>query len=236
MKKIIVILTIVFGTAGVGFAQSASTFFKAADHFFKAHVSNGKVAYSKIHENPESLNELIALAKETKVSKNDSKTYQAFWINAYNISVIKGIIDNYPINSPLDKTGFFDKTKYNIAGESITLNAIENKKLRAQFGDARFHFVLVCGALGCPPLIAEAYLPNLLESQLQKQTEIALNNPNFIKVKKKKVELSEIFKWYKEDFVKTGNEIDYINTFRKEIIEPKSKISYYAYNWSLNKQ
>ncbi|WP_299338810.1 DUF547 domain-containing protein [uncultured Psychroserpens sp.] len=236
MKKIIIILTVVFGASGFGFAQSPSTFFKAADHFFKAHVSDGKVAYSKIHKNPEALNNLVNLAEEISISKSDSKTYQAFWINAYNISVIKGIIDNYPINSPLDKAGFFDKTKYNIAGESITLNAIENKKLRAPFGDARFHFVLVCGAIGCPPLIAEAYLPNLLESQLQKQTEIALNNPNFIKVKKKKVELSEIFKWYKEDFVKTGNEIDYINTFRKETIEPKSKISYYPYNWSLNKQ
>lgn len=224
------------GTVSFGFSQNTSEFFKTADAFFKANVANGKVAYSKINDNPEALNKLVTLAGSVSVSKNDTKTYQAFWINAYNISVIKGIIDNYPIKSPLDKSGFFDKTKFKIAGESITLNDIENKKLRAQFSDARFHFVLVCGAVGCPPLINKAYQPNTLEAQLQKQSEIALNNANFIKVKKNKVELSEIFKWYKEDFVKNGSEIDYINTFRSEKIASKSKVSYYSYNWSLNKQ
>lgn len=235
MKKIIII-TVFLGAFNFGFAQNTATFFKAADAFFKVNISNGKVAYSKINDNPEALNELIDLAESVSVSKNDSKVYQAFWINAYNISVIKGIIDNYPIKSPLDKSGFFDKITYKIAGESITLNDIENKKLRAQFGDARFHFVLVCGAVGCPPLINSAYLPNTLEAQLQKQTKIALNNPNFIKVKKNRVELSEIFKWYNEDFIKNGSEIDYINTFRKEKIALSSKASYYPYNWNLNKQ
>ncbi|WP_298900532.1 DUF547 domain-containing protein [uncultured Psychroserpens sp.] len=235
MKYKLVILSF-FASLNFGFSQSTSEFFKAADAFFKTNVSNGKVAYSKINNNKEALNTLATLAETVSVSKNDAKTYQAFWINAYNISVIKGIIDNYPIKSPLDKKGFFDKTKYKIAGETITLNDIENKKLRAQFGDARFHFVLVCGAVGCPPLINKAYLPNTLEAQLQKQTEIALNNSSFIKVKKNKVELSEIFKWYKEDFVKKGTEIDYINTFRTDKIAPKSKVSYYTYNWNLNKQ
>nr|WP_321232153.1 DUF547 domain-containing protein [uncultured Psychroserpens sp.] len=235
MKKILIIITF-FGSISFGFSQNTSAFFKAADAFFKVNVSNGKVDYATINENPDALNKLMSLAKSVSVSKDDAKVYQAFWINAYNISVIKGIIDYYPIKSPLDKAGFFDKTKYTIAGTSITLNDIENKKLRAQFGDARFHFVLVCGAVGCPPLINTAYLPNTLDTQLQKQTEIALNDSNFIKVKKNKVELSEIFKWYKEDFIKNGNEIDYINNFRTESIAPKSKVSYYPYNWSLNKQ
>jgi hypothetical protein len=231
----LVILTF-FASLNFGFAQSPSTFFTAADTFFKENVSNGKVAYSKINDNPETLNKLVALAETVSVSKSDSKTYQSFWINAYNVSVIKGIIDNYPLKSPLDKAGFFDKATFKIAGESITLNDIENKKLRAQFGDARFHFVLVCGALGCPPLINTAYKPNTLEAQLQKQTQIALNDPNFIKVKKNKVELSEIFKWYKKDFIKNGTEVDFINAFRSEKIESKAKVSYYSYNWTLNKQ
>ncbi|WP_460217792.1 DUF547 domain-containing protein [Psychroserpens sp. MEBiC05023] len=236
MKKIIIITVFFFGTVNYGFTQNTSAFFKAADTFFKTNVSEGKVAYASIKSNPETLNELVNMVQDISVSKNNAKAYQAFWINAYNISVIKGIIDNYPIQSPLDKPGFFDKTTYKIAGESITLNDIENKKLRAQYGDARFHFVLVCGAIGCPPLINEAYKPSTLDIQLQEQTEAALNNPNFIKVKKNKVELSEIFKWYKEDFIKSGNEIDYINRFRSEKLAAKSKISYYPYNWKLNKQ
>ena len=30
---------------------------------------------------------------------------------------------------------------------------MENKKLRGIYNDPRFHFVLVCGAVSCPPII-----------------------------------------------------------------------------------
>ncbi|MGK0175491.1 MAG: hypothetical protein ACI9AT_001878, partial [Ulvibacter sp.] len=68
----------------------------------------------------------------------------------------------------------------------------------------------------------------------QKQTEIALNNPNFIKVKGDKVQLSQIFEWYKSDFIQDGSEIEYINRFRKEAIPKEAKVSYYNYDWGLN--
>ncbi|MEM6515018.1 MAG: DUF547 domain-containing protein [Bacteroidota bacterium] len=233
MKQILTSIVFIISLS-LGYSQTLETFFSKNDEFLKANVSEGKVAYNKIHKNPDQLNQLTEMMAKLSVSKSDALNYQAFYINAYNLSVIKGIVDNYPIKSPLDKPGFFDKTTYKIAGESITLNDVENLKLRGNFGDARIHFVLVCGAIGCPPLIAQAYMPERLEAQLQKQAKIALNNPEFIKVKKKKVELSEIFKWYKEDFVKNGDELDYINQFRTEKVPENAKISYYPYNWQLN--
>ncbi|SNY94523.1 Protein of unknown function, DUF547 [Flagellimonas pacifica] len=219
-----------------GFAQDTTTFFDKADSFFKTHVSNGRVDYVAIKANSGSLNELLDLAKNISISKGDAETYQAFWINGYNLSVIKGIVDNYPIKSPLDKGGFFDKITYDIGGENITLNDIENKLLRANFPkEARFHFVLVCAGLGCPPIINNAYLPNTLDAQLQKQTELALNNPNFVRIKGKRVGLSQIFEWYKGDFTQDGKTlVDYVNLYRNEKIDSKAKVSYYPYDWSLN--
>ncbi len=219
-------------------SQNVEVFFEKADAFFKEHVTNGKVAYSNIYSNQENLKELLALAEGVSIYKDDSKIYQAFWINAYNVSVIKGIIDNYPIKSPLDKAGFFDKTTYSLGGKQITLNDVEHKLLRAEFKDARFHFVLVCGAVGCPPLINKAYLPDTLEAQLENQTKIALNG-SFLKVntKKKRIEGSEILKWYKEDFTTNGiSEIEFINKYRTEKIPNDFKLSYFPYNWNLNKQ
>ena len=166
-------------------AQNLDAFFKSSDVFFSKHVKNGLVDYNAIAANTTGLTEVLEIAKAITVNKSDQANYQAFWINAYNLSVIKGIIDNMPTKSPLDKAGFFDKTKHNLAGKKITLNDIEHKLLRAQFNDARFHFVLVCGAIGCPPLINKAYLPNTLEKQLEKQTKVALNG-SFLKVKKNK--------------------------------------------------
>ena len=221
-----------------GFSQEFETFFSKADSFFKENVSDGKVAYSKIHSNQDNLDELMGLAERISILENDPKTFQAFWINGYNLSVIKGIIDNYPTKSPLDNSGFFDKTKYNLGGKSLTLNDIEHKLLRAKFKDARFHFVLVCGAVGCPPLISEAYIPNILEEQLERQTKTALNG-SFLKVnfKKKRIDGSEILKWYKEDFTMNGtSEIDFINKYRTEQIPNNFKLNYFPYNWNLNKQ
>jgi len=219
-------------------AQNLESFFTKSDAFFAANVNNGKVDYSRISENSSDLETILKIAEGVKVSKGDSKNYQAFWINAYNLAVIKGIIDNYPTNSPLDNVGFFDKTTYSLGGKEITLNDIENKLLRANFKDPRFHFVLVCGANGCPPLISKAYLPDTLDAQMDKQTAIAING-SFIKVnaKKKRVEGSEILKWYKGDFTMNGmNEIDYLNKYRTEQIPSKYKLTYFPYNWKLNKQ
>ncbi|GMN06995.1 hypothetical protein MTsPCn5_23840 [Croceitalea sp. MTPC5] len=220
----------------IGYAQSTSKFFTDADTFFKTYVKNGKVDYQAIKADRTALDELIQTAQGISVSVDDQKTYQAFWINTYNLSVIKGIVDNYPIKSPLDKAGFFDKTKYDVGGKSITLNDIENKLLRAKFPkEARFHFVLVCAGLGCPPIINSAYLPNTLEAQLQKQTELSLNNPNFIRVKGNKVQLSQLFEWYKGDFTQGGkSQVDFVNQYRKEKIDDGAKVGYYSYNWSLN--
>ena len=237
MKKQLIIAVVALISLG-GFSQDLNTFFNKSNAFFKANVTNGKVAYSKIKANKESLNSILKIAEGISVSKSDANNYQAFWINAYNLSVIKGIVDNYPTNSPLDNKGFFDKTTYSLGGKNITLNDIEHKLLRPVFKDPRFHFVLVCGAIGCPPLISQAYLPNTLNAQLEKQTKIALNG-TFLRVnaKKKRVEASQIMEWYKSDFTMNGKtEIDFINKYRTEKLEGKFKLSYFPYDWKVNKQ
>lgn len=216
-------------------AQALQDFFNKTDAFLGEHVSEGKVDYKTIVSSPAALDDLLTLASSISVSPSKALEYQAFWINAYNLAVIKGIVNNYPIKSPLDKKGFFDGTKYELGGKKITLNDIENTLLRDKFKDARFHFVLVCGANGCPPLINKAYLPSTLDAQLETQTIKALNNPSFIQVSDKKVAFSEIFKWYKEDFVSKGrNEIDFLNKYRKQPIDSNKKITYYAYDWRVN--
>ena len=80
----------------------------------------------------------------------------------------------------------------------------------------------------------ERRLRTTVESQLQEQTVLALNNPSFIQLKGKKVLLSQIFEWYKEDFTRNGDEIDFLNRFRKEPLDPKTMVGYYPYDWTLN--
>ena len=167
---------------------------------------------------------------------------EAFYINAYNIIVIHNVVKLYPIKSPLDVDGFFDKKKHKIANEYLTLNDIENEKLRKVYNDPRIHFVLVCAAKGCPQLGTEAIKPATISQQLDARTKIAINDPLFIRVKTSSnlVLVSEIFKWYKVDFIKGENFQDliaFINKYRKEgtAVSTKLKVDFYPYNWTLNK-
>jgi len=226
----LLIFTVLIGSTAN--AQETS-FLSKFDAFFKKYVSDSKVNYDAIKNNPSELDEIIKLIATYELTK-DENTNKAFLINAYNLLVIKGVSVKFPIKSPLDIPGFFDKITYTIASKKVTLNDIENKMLRAKYDDARLHFVLVCGANGCPPILPEAYLAKTLDDKLDQQTTKALNNPNFIKITGDKIQLSQIFEWYKEDF--KNKEIEFINSFRENKLNPKSKFSYYPYDWSLNKK
>jgi hypothetical protein len=230
----ILVFSLIFQS--ICFAQN-DDFFKKADGFFKRYVTTtGKVRYDAIKEKPNLLNSLYAELNSTKPSEDDPSRFQAFYINAYNLAVIKTVVNNYPISSPMEVSGFFESVKHPVAGEKITLNHLENKILRKKFKEPRFHFVLVCGAVSCPPIVNFAYTPEMLNVQLEQQATLALNNPQFIRMQpsKKTVELSEIFKWYKEDFTNGQSVIEFLNQYRRDEIPSDYQIKYYTYNWMLN--
>lgn len=235
MRLIRILPILVFlGNSNITQAQLDS-FFANADAFFKTNVINGLVDYQSIQQDPSALTTLSQQIANTDLSMlDDRNTSQAFYINVYNLLVIAQIVENYPVSSPLNITGFFDQQKYTIAGEQLTLNELEKEKLLATFQDARFHFVLVCGALDCPPIIDQAYLPNTLENQLEQQTRLALNDVDFIKVNGEDVLLSQIFEWYAKDFGDNKDSaVDFINRYRSIPLN-KSNVRFYNYDWTLN--
>ena len=209
-------------------------FFDNVDTFLKKHVKANGVDYA-LAKSGEDLNKLINIASKADLSNLDDASIQAFYINAYNLNVIKQIVDNYPINSAQSISGFFDKTKITVANVSSTLNELEKEKLLKAYKDPRFHFVLVCGAKGCPPITNFAYTPSQLNEQLDKQTRMALNDDQFIRASSDGVGLSQIFNWYSSDFGKNRVEvIEFINKYRSSKLNATSKVKYYEYDWDLN--
>lgn len=220
------------------FASPSADFFTKADAFFKANVSSsGGVYYATVKANPAEMNELVDMIAKYPFKSKDKKTQKAFLINAYNILVIKNVVDNYPISKPLDVPGFFDRKKFNVAGMSLTLSDIENKKIRPVYKDARTHFVLVCAAKSCPPIANYAIVPSKMDAQLNALTKKAMNRSSFTKVnaEKKTVQLSQIFEWYKDDFkAEAKSLVAWVNQYRTTPIPSSYKQSFYTYNWALN--
>lgn len=210
-------------------------FFESANTFFSNYCSDGKVDYTAV-QSDKLLPQLVTHIETEKIPSGKEKAYL---INVYNLLVINKISKQYPVSSPMDDAGFFTSKTEVIAGDKIALNDIENNLLRKQFNDPRLHFVLVCGAIGCPPIVNYAYLPELLDDQLTDQTKKALNNSSFVyqSDSESTIYLSEIFNWYSSDFGKNNSEIiAYINAFREEKFNTDYKTKFYTYNWSLNAQ
>ncbi len=236
-KTISIIFICITYFNSISFAQKIDQqFFNEVDALLKVNVTNGLVDYRALSNN-KNFTQLIQKIGQADISGADAKTKQAFYINAYNLNVINKVIAQYPIKSVLDKSGFFDNDKITVANEKITLNQLEKDKLLKTYNDARYHFVLVCGAVGCPPITNFAYVPENLEAQLIQQTTLALNDNSFIRTTDGTVELSEIFKWYAKDFGGSkDNIINFINRYRKQAIPNTSKIKHYPYDWKINDQ
>lgn len=236
MNRIIGILILVVLHVEI-MANDHHVFFEQTDRFFKQYVTDGMVSYKRVKQNFQEIEQLHEQIAAADLSKSSDDVRKAFLINAYNILVIYQVAKYYPLKSPLDQSGFFDKVKHTIAGESMTLNVLEIKKLLQVYQDARIHFVLACAAKSCPPLANFAYKPDQLDKQLDARTVLAINDSSWLKVDKTQVSLSKIFEWYKRDFGTTPQAVVmWINRFRKDKINASATVTYYEYNWALNEQ
>jgi hypothetical protein len=217
------------------FDNPQADFTSDTDALLKRYVKQGRVDYVGLKASND-LQPLIKKIETTDPGTLSGNAKKAYLINAYNLLVMNQALENYPLASVLDVKGFFDGNKQNVGGKKLTLNQLEKGILLKEFKDARLHFVLVCGALGCPPITNFAYTPAKLEAQLDKQTKLALNNPTFLRINGDKAGLSKIFEWYAKDFGGSKSAVlGFINKYRDEAVPTNAKISYYEYDWTLNK-
>lgn len=139
----------------------------------------------------------------------------AYWINAYNAAAIQIVLAHYPITSVADvrrpwvffflprKSGFFLFQRLTLGGATTSLYTLENRVIRKRFADPRIHFALNCASLGCPHLPQHAFHAADLEAQLDREARAFVAKARNVRVDHttKTVWLSEIFKWYKKDFL-----------------------------------
>ena len=231
--------------------------------------ARGLVDYAGLKEQRVYLDDFV-----TYLERLDPKIYQAWsekekialWINAYNALTLRAIIDHYPIapatlngsyprNSIRQIPGVWDLNRVNVMGMSITLGYIETKILRRDFHEARIHVALVCAAMSCPQLRNEPYEGKKLDAQLDDQVRKFLSDPRQFHIDrtKKEVRVSEIFRWYADDFapasVPRGNAaaversalVTFASPYLKEgdrafLAGPDYRIEYAPYDWTLNQQ
>lgn len=130
----------------------------------------------------------------------------AYWINAYNVTVLRGIVeapasmDN--VLTYLPDGGFFRARRWRLDGRERTLDEVENREVRETFHDPRVHVALNCGARSCPPLRAGAYTAAAVDRQLDEQARRYVTAPNaaVVDAATHTVRVSQLFEWFRDDF------------------------------------
>lgn len=215
-------------------------------------ISNGRPVYSELKEEEAVFQDHLAdLASfDVRTLKTDGQK-TAFWINAYNVFVIKILLDNYPDKKDIFQIeGFFDSKKLEIAGVELSLNDISSTVLKfgAQIKDPRINFTLSNGTKSSPKLRKDGYSGDKIEAQLDQSVRNFLKDGNLIIDRKLSnvegkqlyvVKLSQMFEWFKDEFkIKYGGILDFLSKYvseeDKKFLQDNGKkihIEYLPYDW-----
>ena len=251
-------------------APQTITYSSWAHSLAKYVAEDGMVNYGAWKNSRQDLDSFIGSFE--KITSNDYQDMSrddrlALWINAYNAFTVKLILDHYPIkrsgfnmypsNSIRQIDGVWTKYRIKIAGRNVTLSDIENKILRTEFKEPLIHFAINCASISCPKLSTEPYIGSKIHVQLKQSARRFVNDQsrNRFDLSRRRVELSSIFQWYKDDFVAvitgkkplSGRSLSETSVLklieglvdggaRKMLASNDFKISYLPYNWSLNER
>jgi hypothetical protein len=221
------------------------------DHVLKKYVKGDYVDYAALKANAadrarfERFLRWQATAKPSEMSREDAI---AFWINAYNSLNIKMILEHYPVHSPMDIPGYFDKVKHPVAGESLTVSEAEYERLIAGYKDMRAHFAVVCSDRGCLSLRAGAWKGDTLDADLEAAARRFASDERHFKAvpEKKEIWLSKIFEWYGPKFTQDPNRpaekpelylLPYVDEKARALLESGDyTVKTIEWNWTINEK
>jgi hypothetical protein len=130
---------------------------------------------------------------------------EAFLINAYNAFTVELVLTKWPDLKSIKDIGSLFQSPWKIRfftllGEQRYLDWIEHEQLRPLYGDPRVHAALNCASIGCPALRNEAFVADRLDAQLDDGMLRFMGDRTRNRVRGGKLEVSSIFKWFREDF------------------------------------
>jgi hypothetical protein len=261
--------------AGLALSLSAAAFdhsHAAWDALVKKHVKpidGGKASQVRYAEFAKDRPALKAyLAEASRVTEAEFKGWSApeqmaFLINAYNAFTVELILTKYPDLKSIKDLGNFvftpwKKKFFTLFGKEAYLDQVEHETLRkpGAYDEPRVHYAVNCASIGCPALREEAFVAARLDAQLEEQARRFLSDRsrNRFNAATGKLEVSEIFKWFKEDwnsgykgigsagpvtsreqyFARYADLLADKPADRKIVAEGKAPIEHTTYDWSLN--
>ncbi|KPL10570.1 hypothetical protein AMJ71_02690 [candidate division TA06 bacterium SM1_40] len=211
------------------------------DQVLKRHVEDGLVDYKALADD-ETLTEYLDDVANADLSFYTTREESmAFWINAYNATVLHAVAVRYPVRSIAMSAGFFDGVEHQVEGRAMTLNDMGNE-MWVRFRDPRVHFVLSLAAVGGPTLARDAFLADGLDARLEEAARRSIIDDGMAILDREeaRLDLSAIFSWFGEEFSQVAGSVDsfvspYLSVEDQAFVsEHDVTVSYMLYDWALN--
>ena len=206
-------------------------------------------AHLKAHD-AKALEALKQSLGRVNVAALNRKQQLAYWINVYNVNSVSTIVESYPVDSirdistdPIRRLNVFSKERAPFGGALLSLDDIENSKIREGFHDPRIHFAINCAAKSCPPIRPEAYVGEKVDAQLDDQVRRFLANVRYGKKGDTLVmHVTKIVDWFSKDFETWGGgQVAFLRRFvapdKQKLIDAahgEVDFDYDDYDWALN--
>ena len=133
-----------------------------------------------------------------------------------------------------DKNNFFYFTEYELGGETMSLYHLENEVVRKEFKEPRIHFALNCASASCPQLPAEAFPPEKLQEQLDRESRAFCQRPDSFTYENGVAMASQIFEWYADDFA--GGAVPFCRAHGRDDVPENAPVEFIPYDWTLTAQ
>ncbi|HEV8551825.1 MAG TPA: DUF547 domain-containing protein [Casimicrobiaceae bacterium] len=203
----------------------------------------GRVDFEGIAQAPADLDSAVAYIASTSPEANPSlfanrEARLAYYINAYNALAMFNVVDSGIPRSlaGLQKFSFFWVKKFSIGGRSMSLYALENEVIRP-LQEERVHFALNCMVVSCPRLPRAPFTTGNLDRELAAAAQLFFSEKRNLTIwsDAREIKVSEILKFYREDFLRTSPDlIAYINRHRETKIPQGYKVDFIDYDWTIN--
>ena len=259
IQRIIIAALMTFSLGAMAQPEAQTT---AWDNLLKRHVKwladnkQSRVDYAGFKADRAELKKVLDALSTVAKSEFDAwpKPQQmAFLINAYNAFTVELILTKYPDLKSIKDLGSFvtspwKKKFFKLLGEERHLDWIEHEQLRPNYADPRIHAAVNCASIGCPALRHEAFTAAKLDAQLDDGMLRFMSDSTRNRVRAGTLEVSAIFKWFREDWEKGHRGFNKIeDLFAKyaaqltddadEQARLKAKtlpVNHLDYDWSLN--
>lgn len=193
------------------------------------------------------LSAYLADCERVAISAYGRDEQYAFWLNVYNAATVRVVLEHYPVRSMRNVGrvpswlggGPWNVPRIRVEDEQLSLNDIEHRILRRNWRDARIHYAVNCGAVGCPNLQRHAFRGESLDTTLDAMAAAFINDPRGIRFDGERPSACRIYSWFRKDFGATETALlDHLRRYAapglRARLEGRTRIDRFHYDWSLN--